>query len=129
MNGGTIGSWRAQRVLLSGAETEVGIIPNKCRYCTQPAATCIAWPVIPNFKVHPLTYVIPLILFSRAEQLAIAQDLEAKKGPNTKAKSGTLKRKDTKSQTPKKKQYQAADQLDETSFRKSVIKEICYCDY
>ena len=33
MNGGTIGSWRAQRVLPSGAETEVGIIPNKCRYC------------------------------------------------------------------------------------------------
>ncbi len=33
MNGGTIGSWRAQRVLSSGAETEVGIIPNKCRYC------------------------------------------------------------------------------------------------
>lgn len=32
MNGGTIGSWRAQRVLQSGAETEVGIIPNKCRY-------------------------------------------------------------------------------------------------
>ena len=34
MNGGTIGSWRAQRVLQSGAETEVGIIPNKCRYVT-----------------------------------------------------------------------------------------------
>ena len=57
----------------------------------------------------------------RAEQLAIAQDLEAKKGANPKAKSGTLKRKDAKSQTPKKKQYQAADQLDETSFRKCSI--------
>ncbi|XP_028402377.1 tight junction protein ZO-1-like isoform X2 [Dendronephthya gigantea] len=86
MNGGTIGSWRAQRVLQSGAETEVGIIPNKCR----------------------------------AEQLAIAQDLEAKKGANPKQKSGTLKRKDTKSNTPKKKQYQAADQLDETSFQLDV---------
>jgi hypothetical protein len=48
--------------------------------------------------------------------LAIAQDLEMKKG--VKLKSGTLKRKDGKSNTPKKKQYQAADQLDETSFRK-----------
>ena len=96
MNGGTIGSWRAQRVLPSGAETEVGIIPNKCR----------------------------------AEQLAIAQDLEAKKGANPKAKSGTLKRKDTKNQPPKKKQYQAADQLDETSFRKCSICTylIHFCD-
>ena len=57
------------------------------------------------------------LVFFRAEQLAIAQDLEAKKGVNPKQKSGTLKRKDQKSQTPKKKQYQAADQLDETSFR------------
>ena len=57
--------------------------------------------------------------FNRAEQLAITQDLEAKKSTNPKQKSGgTLKRKDTKSTTPKKKQYQAADQLDETSFRK-----------
>ncbi|CAB4012456.1 tight junction ZO-1-like isoform X3, partial [Paramuricea clavata] len=86
MNGGTIGSWRAQRVLQSGAETEVGIIPNKCR----------------------------------AEQLAIAQDLEMKKGVNPKLKSGTLKRKDGKSNTPKKKQYQAADQLDETSFQLDI---------
>jgi hypothetical protein len=50
--------------------------------------------------------------------LAIAQDSEAKKSSNPKQKSGTLKRKDPKSNTPKKKQYQAADQLDETSFRK-----------
>jgi hypothetical protein len=62
------------------------------------------------------TYEALSCIFPRAEQLAIAQDLEMKKG--VKLKSGTLKRKDGKSNTPKKKQYQAADQLDETSFRK-----------